>query len=98
VTHRCVLAGVLVLAAAGSAAPAAAAQWRVEPVPSAGSLGLLALAFDARGRGVLTSEGFVQAGGRRFTAVHGRDASGAWHRAPDLVGVNWGGAQVHLYG
>lgn len=77
---------------------AARAQWLPEPIPSKGALGLLDLAFDSRGRGLLAWEGFEQQGERRFTALSLRAAAGGWRAAPDLAGIGWGNAQIHLYG
>jgi hypothetical protein len=90
---------VAVLAVLAMAAHATAAQgsWRMEPVPSPGAVGLLDLAFDTTGRGLLSWEGFDQQGRRPFTAVGLRVTAGAWQRAPDLADLTWGGAQIHLY-
>jgi hypothetical protein len=79
-------------------APApAGAQWRTEQVPGAGVVSPLGIAFDARGRGLFHWEGFEQPN-RRFTGLDVRAAAGGWERAPDLAGVTWGGAQIHLFG
>ena len=75
----------------------AGAQWRTEPVPSAGLVSPLGIAFDARGRGLFHWEGIEQPS-RRFTGLDVRAAAGGWERAPDLAGVTWGGAQIHLFG
>jgi hypothetical protein len=60
-------------------------------------VGLLDLAFDARGQGLLSWEAFARAGARRFTAVAVR-GNGGWRAAPDLAGIGWGDARIHLYG
>ena len=89
----------LVLAALSAVTPATApAQWLREPLPSGGALGILGLAFDSRGRGLVSWEGFAQDGDRKFTAVDVRDPAGGWRRAPDLTGLGWGQAQIHTYG
>jgi hypothetical protein len=85
------------IAATLAVAPAAHAQWRTEPVPSEETVGLLDLAFDSRGNGLLSWEGFHQRGTERFTALDTRAPAGTWERARDLSGVGWGGAQIHLY-
>lgn len=89
----------LVLLALSAVTPAASfAQWRPESVPSNGALGILGLEFDSRGRGLLSWEGFERTGGRKFTAVDVRESAGGWRRAPDLAGLGWDQAQIHLYG
>jgi hypothetical protein len=98
IVRRLCVVGVVLAAIAGVAPASAPAQWLREPVPSNGALGLLGLDFDARGRGVVSWEGFDRAGNRKFTAVDVRDSAGAWRRAPDLAGLGWDQAQIHAYG
>ena len=86
------------LAALALLVPApATAQWRGEQVPGAGVVSPLGIAFDARGRGLFHWEGIRQPNDK-FTGLDVRAAAGGWERAPDLAGVTWGGAQIHLFG
>jgi hypothetical protein len=93
-----VIAALVVAAFTALTPQARAAAWRPESVPSKGALGILDLAFDSRGRGLLSWEGFEQAGARRFTATDVRDPAGGWRAAKDIEGIGWGQAQIHLYG
>ncbi len=78
----------------GAAVPTAfAAEWRTETLPAPGSLGVTSLAFDARGKALVATEGFVS--GRRVTAFPFRDRGGAWQAGRTLPG--WGNAQLLPY-
>jgi len=81
------------------AAPAANAQWTVEPIgASEGVHELHDLAFDAQGRGLLSWDanlpGHVPP---VFGGLAARDPAGGWQRPPDLAGVDPATAQVHLW-
>ena len=95
--HRTALA--LALLAVTGAAPAQAAPWKLEAIPAAtGVAELHKLAFDAQGHGLLSWNGAQQ--GHEppvFGGLATRDPAGSWLRPPDLVGVEPGDAQIHLF-
>lgn len=89
-----VLAPALVLLGAATAAPAAGAAWRLEPIPATeGVIELHDLAFDGQGRGLLSWSGAVRAQGFGGLAV--RRPAGGWQRPDDLDAIKPADAQVH---
>ncbi len=95
--HRTALA--LALLAMAGAAPAQAAPWKLEAIPAAtGVAELHKLAFDAQGHGLLSWNGAQQGHDPPvFGGLATRDPAGSWLRPPDLVGVEPGDAQIHLF-
>ena len=95
------LAGVSALCALTAAtAPAAQAQWLIEPIAaSEGVAELHDLSFDAQGRGLLSWDasllGHVP---EVFAPLAVRDPAGGWLRPPDVAGVDPVSAQIHVYG
>jgi hypothetical protein len=90
-----------VAALAVTAAPAHGAPgWSTAAVVEAGALGPTGLTFAADGTGVMTWEGFVQGHqpSGKLTALALGAPAGAWSRGPDLPGVTWGLARVHVVG
>jgi len=93
-------AAALVLFTLATAAPAAAATWKLEPIAaSEGVIELHELAFDARGRALLSWSGVLRA---RVPPVFGgqatRDPGGDWRRGPDLDTIQPAVARVHVAG
>ena len=98
------LAATLLCAAAvatlASTAAAATPAWTSAPVSEAGALNPTGLEFAADGSGVLTWEGFVQGHqpSPKLTGLALRSPAGIWTRGPDVPGVTWGLARVHVVG
>src|SRR3982751_3311050 len=80
-------------------APAASAQWVVEPVgASEGVRELHDLAFDGQGRALLSWDATLTGHAPpMFGGLAARDPAGGWQRPPDLVGVDPVTAQIHLW-
>ena len=97
-SFRARLAALVVLCSLALLPSPAGAQWRTEPVPGEWFLSPLSLDFDARGRALLSWEGINPTSPRKFTALDVRTPGGGWTRAPNLSGITWGNAQIHLYG
>src|SRR5436305_6458073 len=87
---------VLVLALT---APAARAQWTLEPIgASEGVRELHDLDFDATGLGLLSWDAALDGHTPRiFGGLAARDPAGGWQRPPDLVGFDPVRAEVHLW-
>jgi hypothetical protein len=79
-------------------APAAQAQWLIEPIgASEGVRELHDLSFDAQGRGLLSWDASLQGNvPPQFGALAARDPAGGWLRPPNIAGVDPVSAQVHL--
>jgi hypothetical protein len=82
-----------------ASAPAASAQWVLEPIgASEGVRELHDLGFDAQGRALLSWDAALAG---RVPAVFGglaaRDPAGGWQRPPDLAGIDPVTAQIHLW-
>ena len=80
-------------------APAASAQWVLEPIgASEGVRELHDLAFDAQGRGLLSWDADLQGHVPPvFGGLAARDPAGGWQRPPNLGGVDPATAQIHLW-
>jgi hypothetical protein len=96
--RRFPLVAIAALCALAALPTAADAQWRTEAVPGDWYLSPLNLDFDARGRGLLSWEGINPTSPHKFTALDVRAPGGGWTQAPNLAGITWGNAQIHLYG
>ncbi len=85
--------------ALGVLAPAAHAQWALEPIgASEGVRQLHDLGFDTQGRGLLSWDAALDGHVPRiFGGLAARDPAGGWLRPPDLAGVDPVTAQVHLW-
>ena len=98
---RRLVAALVCAAAVATLAPATAAAapgWTSAPVSEAGALNPTGLEFAADGSGVLTWEGFVQGHqpSAKLTGLALRSPAGIWTRGPDVPGVTWGLARVHV--
>ena len=107
ITSRCsarrlapALALLAVAVAVGVPAAAHAASWRLEPIgASTGVAELQDLAFDARGRALLTWNGAERSHDPPvFVGLATRDTTGSWGRPTDLRGIVPTDVQVHLSG
>src|SRR5688500_6792138 len=87
--RRSLLPALLTCGALALVPSAASAQWHSEPVPGEDVLSLKSLAFDARGRALLSWEGFAQTGRHKFTALGVRAPGGGWQPAPGLADITW---------
>ena len=87
------------IALALALAPAAGAQWVIEPIgASEGVRELHDLAFDAQGRGLLSWDADLQGNVPPvFGGLAARDPAGGWLRPPNLAGVDPVTAQIHLW-
>src|SRR3954454_15390606 len=90
------LATALTLAALLTGAPGRTSA----PVSEPGALAATGLELAADGSGVLTWEGYVpgHAPSPKLTALGLGSPAGAWARGPDVAGVAWGLARVHVAG
>ena len=80
-------------------APAAGAQWAVEPISaSEGVRELHDLGFDASGRALLSWDAVLPGNVPPvFGGLAARDPAGGWQRPPHLAGVDPVTAQIHLW-
>lgn len=89
------VAAVVALVAPGVARSA----WQGEEVPgTAGASPPRSFEFDRQGRALIVFDGFdQQRSPARFTGRALRAPGGGWSRLPDIGGIGWGAARVHLY-
>jgi hypothetical protein len=80
-------------------APAARAQWALEPIgASEGVRQLHDLDFDTQGRALLSWDATLAGHAPPvFGGLAARDPAGGWQRPPDLAGVDPATAQIHLW-